>query len=78
MCLLPKWYQYNHDEPERYPFPGSAEDGWDMTRFDPAFFRRFEDEVAALQDMGIEADLILFTLTTGGDSPTSVPKPTTG
>ncbi|MDN3242192.1 DUF5605 domain-containing protein [Glycomyces tritici] len=60
MCLLPKWYQYNHEEPELYPFPGSVEEGWDTTRFDPAFFRRFEDEVAALQDLGIEADVILL------------------
>jgi hypothetical protein len=60
MCLLPKWYLYNTDEPELYPFPGSAESGWDTTRFDPRFFRRFEDEVRALRELGIEADVILF------------------
>jgi uncharacterized protein DUF5605/uncharacterized protein DUF5060 len=64
MCLLPKAYVYNAEEPELYPFPrsatGSAADGWDTTRFDPRFFRRFEAEVRALRDLGIEADVILF------------------
>ncbi|WP_372451564.1 DUF5605 domain-containing protein [Glycomyces salinus] len=59
MCLLPKSYQYNDNEPELFPFPGSVEDGWDTTRFDPAFFRRFEEEVLALRESGIEADVIL-------------------
>ncbi|MEV7389194.1 DUF5605 domain-containing protein [Streptomyces sp. NPDC091215] len=60
MCLLPKSYAYNTDEPELYPFPGSPADGWDTTRFDPRFFRRFENEVHALRHLGIEADVILF------------------
>jgi hypothetical protein len=60
MCLLPKSYQYNTDEPELYPFPGSVEEGWDTTRFDPAFFRRFEEGVLALRGLGAEADVILF------------------
>ncbi|MGO4428652.1 DUF5060 domain-containing protein, partial [Streptomyces sp. MCAF7] len=60
MCLLPKAYDYNTDEPELYPFPGSPADGWDTTRFDPRFFQRFENEVRALLELGIEADVILF------------------
>ncbi|ASQ93489.1 DUF5605 domain-containing protein [Streptomyces sp. 11-1-2] len=60
MCLLPKAYAYNTDEPELYPFPGSPADGWDTSRFDPRFFRRFEEEVRALRELGIEADVILF------------------
>ena len=60
MCLLPKAYAYNTDEPELYPFPGSVAAGWDTTRFDPRFFRRFEEEVRALRELGIEADVILF------------------
>jgi hypothetical protein len=60
MCLLPKAYSYNTDEPELYPFPGSVAAGWDTTRFDPRFFRRFEEEVRALRELGIEADVILF------------------
>ncbi|GAB2874320.1 DUF5605 domain-containing protein [Streptomyces mayteni] len=60
MCVLPKAYLYNTEEPELYPFPGSVAEGWDTTRFDPRFFRRFEDEVRALRESGIEADVILF------------------
>ncbi|WP_076069840.1 DUF5060 domain-containing protein [Sphingomonas montana] len=33
---------------------------WDPTRFDPAFFRRFEDRIRRLGELGIEADIILF------------------
>src|SRR5439155_20389065 len=33
---------------------------WDLTRFDPAFFRHLEQRIADLRDLGIEADLILF------------------
>jgi hypothetical protein len=60
MGVLPKAYQYNSEDPELYPFPGSVESGWDTTRFDPRFFQRFEAEVIALARLGIEADVILF------------------
>lgn len=42
-----------------YPFAGSP-GGWDFTRFNPAFFRRFEKQVMDLNNLGIEADVILF------------------
>jgi hypothetical protein len=76
MCVFPKHYAFNENEPERYPFPclsrGSSawtgswkvdvQAGWefDFTRFEPDFFHHFEQRVAQLRDMGIEADLILF------------------
>ncbi len=76
MCVFPKHYAFNENEPERYPFPclsrGSSrwtgswavdvQPGWafDFSRFDPSFFRHFEQRVEQLRDMGIEADLILF------------------
>jgi hypothetical protein len=76
MCVFPKHYAYNENEPERYPFPclsrgsskwtgswwGDEKSGWsfDFSRFDPAFFQHFEQRVAQLQELGIEADLILF------------------
>jgi hypothetical protein len=76
MCVFPKHYAYNENEPERYPFPclarGSSkwtgsykidvQAGWkfDFSRFDPAFFRHFERRVADLLELGIEADIILF------------------
>lgn len=39
---------------------GPGDGDWDAARFNPAFFRRFEDRVARLQALGIEADIILF------------------
>jgi len=60
MCVFPKDYIYNKNEPVYYPFEGSLEDGWDFTRFNPQFFRHLEKRIADLRDLGIEADLILF------------------
>lgn len=55
MCVFPKWYQHNTDEPTRHPF----RDG-DPSRPDPEFFRHLERRVADLDRLGIQADLILF------------------
>ncbi|MBW8782707.1 MAG: DUF5060 domain-containing protein [Verrucomicrobia bacterium] len=60
MCILPKWYPFNHVEPERYPFEGTPPRQWDFARFNPAFFRHLDTCVADLCTLGIEADLILF------------------
>lgn len=60
MCVFPKDYVYNQNEPKYYPFPRDASGKNDFSRFDPAFFRHFEKRVRELMEMGIEADLILF------------------
>jgi hypothetical protein len=60
MCVFPKNYSYNQNEPQYYPFAGSAPKDWDFTRYNPAFFRHLEKRVANLRDLGIEADIILF------------------
>ena len=60
MCVFPKSYSYNKNEPQSYPFEGKPLTNWDYSRFNPAFFRHFEGRVADLRDLGIEADLILF------------------
>jgi hypothetical protein len=60
MCLFPKSYLYNANEPADFVFEGSLADGFDLTRFDPAHFRRLEKRIAQLGELGIEADLILF------------------
>jgi hypothetical protein len=59
MCLFPKSYLYNRNEPERFPFPGSLADGFDVERFDVEFWREFEGRIRDLARLGIEADLIL-------------------
>jgi hypothetical protein len=60
MCVFPKWYEYNRDEPPLYPFPRTAAGVNDYTRFVPEFFANLEARVAQLQALGIQADLILF------------------
>ncbi len=59
MCVFPKSYVYNRNEPRYYPFKGSRKKQ-DCTRFNPEYFRHFEQRVGQLRDLGIEADLILF------------------
>lgn len=60
MCVFPKHYDFNHNEPLYHPFAGSLAEGWDFRRFNLDFFRHFEGRVADLQALGIEADIILF------------------
>jgi len=60
MCVFPKAYSYNKNEPEYYPFEGSPLKDWDYSRFNPEFFRHFERRVGDLRELGIEADIILF------------------
>jgi hypothetical protein len=60
MCVFPKHYAYNQNEPALYPFVGTPPKTWDSTRFNPAFFQHLERRIAQLRDLGIEADLILF------------------
>ncbi|KQQ04222.1 alpha-L-rhamnosidase [Rathayibacter sp. Leaf185] len=60
MCVFPKAYLYNTNEPELYPFSRGADGEWDVDRPEPAFFRHLEERVADLAALGIQADLILF------------------
>jgi hypothetical protein len=64
MCVFPKSYEYNHNEPQFYPFPRPAgtplSQPGDTTRFEPAFFHHLELRLTQLRDLNIEADLILF------------------
>ncbi|HEY3840807.1 MAG TPA: DUF5060 domain-containing protein [Bryobacteraceae bacterium] len=60
MCVFPKSYAFNKNEPPQYAFARDASGANDYTRVNPLFFRRLEKRVAQLQQLGIEADLILF------------------
>jgi len=64
MCIFPKSYEYNHNEPQFYPFPRPAgtplSQPGDTTRFNPAFFQHLEQRLIQLRELNIEADLILF------------------
>ncbi len=61
MCVFPKHYEYNHNEPPLYPFERDPASGKsDFSRPNPAFYRHLEAQLAALRALGIEVDLILF------------------
>ena len=60
MCVFPKSYEYNHNEPPFYPFERTATGENDFTRPNPAFFQHLEARIGDLGKLGIEADLILF------------------
>jgi len=74
MCVFPKHYRYNENEPPLYPYrllqKGTSEwggnfrgdFGWqfDCDRFEPAYFRHLEKRIADLRAIGVEADLILL------------------
>ena len=60
MCIFPKHYAYNENEPLLYPFERKPDGAWDFARFNPAYFRHQEQRIGQLRELGIEADLILF------------------
>ena len=60
MCVFPKSYMFNENEPEIYPYEGSFQDGFDYFRPNPLFYHRLEGRIEQLEELGVEADLILF------------------
>ncbi len=69
MCVFPKEYNLVKEEPEIYPFvstgmekgpDGKERKSWDLSTFNPEFFRVLEKQIDELNKLGIEADLILF------------------
>jgi hypothetical protein len=60
MCVFPKYYAFNHAEPPAYAFARDSAGNNDYTRINPIFFQRLEKRVAQLQQISVEADLILF------------------
>ncbi|MEH7492016.1 DUF5605 domain-containing protein [Neobacillus niacini] len=59
MCVFPKAYKFNTNEPNYFPFEALKE-GWDFTKFNPVFFQHLEQRILELGKLGIEADIILF------------------
>lgn len=60
MCIFPKFYTYNTANPEYYAFEGSEEEGFDFTRFNPVFWDNLEKRIRQLDELGIQADVILL------------------
>lgn len=59
-CVFPKSYDYNHNEPELFPFQKKEDGSWDVHQPCYEFWNHLENIIFQLQDMGIETDLILF------------------
>jgi hypothetical protein len=59
MCVFPKRFPFNQNEPPSYPFAGEI-GSWDVSQFNPAYFQHLEKRILDLRDRGIEADLIVF------------------
>ena len=60
MCVFPKSYDFNHNEPPLYAFEKKEDGSWDVKRPCIAFWDRFENILDRINDMGIQVDLILF------------------
>jgi hypothetical protein len=60
MCIFPKSYDWNHNEPQYYPFEGTPLKNWNYSLLNPAFFRNIEKRIRQLDSLGIQADLIVF------------------
>ncbi len=60
LCVFPKDYDFNKNEPEHYAFEKNADGTWDTSRPCFAFWDAFEEGLRRLDSLGIQADLILF------------------
>lgn len=60
MCVFPKYYDYNHENPPMYAFEGSVEEGFDHSRFYEPFWENLDRRLAQLDELGIQADLIVL------------------
>lgn len=60
MCVFPKSYAYNRNEPTQFPVPRGEDGKLDFTRFDVAFWQLLERRIGELLKLGVQADLILF------------------
>lgn len=60
MCVFPKDYDFNKNEPDFYAFEKTADGSWDVNRPCFAFWDALEGHINRLGSMGIQVDLILF------------------
>lgn len=60
MCVFPKDYDFNKNEPTYYAFEKAADGTWDPSRPVYAFWDALDKHIVRLGEMGIQIDLILF------------------
>lgn len=60
MCVFPKDYDFNKNEPTYYAFEKNEDGTWDPSRPVYAFWDALDRHIVRLGEMGIQIDLILF------------------
>lgn len=60
MCVFPKHYDFNQNEPELFAFERNTDGTFDFTRPCFAFWQMLERRLIQLDTLGIQSDLILF------------------
>lgn len=60
MCVFPKDYDFNKNEPAYYAFEKDDDGSWEPTRPVYAFWDALDRHIVRLGEMGIQVDLILF------------------
>lgn len=60
MCVFPKDYDFNKNEPTYYPFERAADGSWDTSKPNYPFWDALDRHILRLGEMGIQVDLILF------------------
>lgn len=60
MCVFPKHYDYNHNEPPCYAFEKDEQGSWDPSHPCFEYWDHLEKHICRLDQMGIQVDLILF------------------
>lgn len=60
MCVFPKAYPYNENEALYDVYDTKADGKYDPDKPNYEAFRHFENQIAKLGEMGIEADIIIF------------------
>ena len=58
-CVFPKHYDFNHNDPDFYPFEKTGEK-WDVHKPVPQYWDALEARIRELDACGIQGDLILF------------------
>lgn len=59
MCVFPKYYDYNKEEPKYFPFE-KTDGKWDIKKPCEKFWQHLESYIKKLDKLGIQCDLILF------------------
>lgn len=60
ICLFPKYFDYNHEEPSLFPFEKNDDGHWNMHKPNLKFWEHIENIIVKLNQMDIQCDLILF------------------